>query len=73
MIYKALADACFHMATHGGYVLAFASRIAVANPSLTWAQFRSVLLANGHAYCGYPEIAVRRAFEGARGPCVSPS
>lgn len=61
-----LPDACYRMATKGGYVLAFATRVAVSIPDLTWEHFRNVLLANGHGYCGYAEIVVRRAFEAGR-------
>ena len=61
-----LADDCYRMATKGGYVLAFATRVAASIADLTWEQFRIVLLSNGHGFCGYPEIAVRRAFERGR-------
>jgi hypothetical protein len=51
------------MATKGGYVLAFSKRVAADMPELTWQQYRNVLLANGHGFCGYAEIVVKRAFE----------
>jgi hypothetical protein len=54
------------MATRGGYVLAFSTRMAAQHQELTWEQFRNVLLANGHGFCGYAESAVRRAFENGR-------
>jgi hypothetical protein len=66
MTHKNLADACYRMATKGGYVLAFSTGIAASNPDLTWEQFRNVLLANGNGFCGYAEIVVRRAFERGR-------
>lgn len=58
-----LPEACYRMATKGGYVLAFSKRVAADMPELTWQQFRNVLLANGHGFCGYAEIVVKRAFE----------
>lgn len=61
-----LPEACYRMATKGGYVLAFSTRVGADMPELTWNQFRNVLLANGHGFCGYAEIVVQRAFEKGR-------
>ena len=66
MTRKTLPGDCYRMATHGGYVLAFATRVAAEIADLTWEQFRLILLANGHGCCGYAEAAVRRAFERGR-------
>jgi hypothetical protein len=66
MTKQTLPNDCYRMATRGGYVLAFATRVAVAIPDLTWPQFRNVLLANGHGFCGYAEVVVQRAFERGR-------
>jgi hypothetical protein len=66
MTRQTLADACYRMATHGGYVLAFSTSVAASNPNLTWDQYRLVLLSNGHGFCGYAESVVRRAFERGR-------
>lgn len=66
MTRKTLADDCYRMATKGGYVLAFATCVAAEIADLTWEQFRLVLLANGHGFCGYAESVVQRAFERGR-------
>lgn len=58
-----LPAACYRMATKGGYVLAFSARVAADMPELTWAQYRNVLLANGHGFCGYAEEVVKNNFE----------
>jgi len=63
---KSLAEACYRMGTHGGYVLAFSTSIAAQNPELSWPEFRAILLDNGHGFCGHAEIVVRRAFERGR-------
>jgi hypothetical protein len=57
-----LAEACYRMATRGGYVLAFSKRVAADMPDLTWNEYRNVLLANGHGFCGYAEVVVKNAF-----------
>lgn len=57
-----LAEACYRMGTRGGYVLAFSKLVAHYIPDLTWNEYRNVLLANGHGFCGYAEEVVRRAF-----------
>jgi hypothetical protein len=57
-----LPAAVCSMARHGGYVLAFSKRVATDMPELTWTQYRNVLLANGHGFCGYAESVVRNAF-----------
>lgn len=66
MTHQTLPDDCYRMATKGGYVLAFSARVAAEMPDLTWERFRAALLANGHGFCGYAEIAVRRAFDQGR-------
>lgn len=58
-----LADATYRMATKGGYVLAFVRRVAADIPDMTWTELRNVLLNNGHGFCGYAEIVVKRNFE----------
>lgn len=63
---EVLAHRCHYMATHGGYVLAFSTSVAVEYPDLSWQVFRRLLLANGHGFCGYAEDVVRRAFERGR-------
>lgn len=60
---KTLPDDCYRMATKGGYVLEFSTHVAATIKDLTWEQFRAVLLANGHGFCGYAETVVKRAFE----------
>lgn len=62
---KTLANDCYYMTTHGGYVLTFATRVAVGIPDLSWSEFRRVLLDNG-GFCGYAESVVQRAFERGR-------
>lgn len=58
-----LAEACYRMATKGGYVLAFSKRVAADIPDMTWNEYKNVyLLQNGHGFCGYAEIVVQRAF-----------
>lgn len=66
MTRQTLADACYRMATKGGYVLAFSTSVAASIPDLTWDQYRLVLLANGNGFCGYAESVVHRAFERGR-------
>lgn len=63
-----LANDCYNMGTKGGYVLAFSTAVAVDIPDLTWEEYRNVLRANGHGFCGYAESAVRRAFERGKAP-----
>lgn len=62
MTRQTLADDVYRMATRGGYVLAFSKRVAADIPDLTWTQYRNVLGANGHGFCGYAESVVRNAF-----------
>lgn len=62
---RELSNAAYRMATKGGYVLAFAKRVAHEIPDLSWQEFRNVLSNNGtcgDAFCGYAEIVVRRSF-----------
>jgi hypothetical protein len=59
---KTLPEACRRMASHGGYVLAFSKRMAAEMPTLSWEQYRNILTANGHGFCGYAESVVRNAF-----------
>ena len=61
-----LPEDCYRMATKGGYVLAFATRVAVAIPDLSWNELRRCLQANGFGFCGYAEEVVQRAFERGR-------
>ncbi len=66
MTKQQLPQACYEMATRGGYVLAFSTRIAASMPDLTWEQFSRTLRGNGHGFCGYAEVVVKRAFEAGR-------
>lgn len=69
MTRQTLPDDCYRMATKSGYVLAFSARVAASITDLTWNEYRRVLLANGHGFCGYAEAVVRRAFERGREQC----
>lgn len=66
MTRQTLANDCYRMATKGGYILAFSTRVAVSIPDLTWAEFAAALRNNGFGFCGYAEEVVRRAFERGR-------
>lgn len=57
-----LGEACYRMATKGGYILSFAKTIADEIPDLQWNEFRNAILNNGNGFCGYGEQAVRNAF-----------
>lgn len=46
----------------GGYILAFSKSVGIDLPELPWSVFRNKLVGNG-TFCGYGEVAVRRAFE----------
>ena len=62
MTRNTLPEDCYRMATRGGYVLAFATRVAVSIPDLTWSELRNALKNNGYGFCGYAEEAVYNAF-----------
>jgi hypothetical protein len=57
-----LGEACYRMATRGGYILSFAKTISCEIPDLKWEEFRTAILNNGNGFCGYGEQAVRNSF-----------
>ena len=66
MTRKTLPEDCYRMATKGGYILAFATSVAVSIPDLSWAEFANALRNNGFGFCGYAEEVVQRAFQRGR-------